>query len=68
MQKYLLTDQQEDALAGDVVCSFCGGTRHSREYMFQAANGLAICDSCILLCLGIIQADAPSNNDPTQKN
>lgn len=48
----------------DISCSFCGKPQSSTERLI-AGNGVYICDSCIRLCMNIIEDEDRLKNGPS---
>jgi hypothetical protein len=53
-QRYSLTQSEEEKIEHEMNCSFCGESGGNRQYMFQASNGLCICDDCVLICTEVM--------------
>lgn len=62
-QKYSLSESFEEILEHDMTCSFCGETGKNRQYMFQAQDGLCICDDCVLICTEVIETEESSSEE-----
>jgi ATP-dependent protease Clp ATPase subunit len=55
--RYSVTKERLEEMTTSPTCSFCGGGKEKVGYLFQAQNGLAICDQCVLICAEVISQD-----------
>ena len=56
-QRYSLTESKEETIDHEMKCSFCGSPGGERQYMFQANDGLCICDDCVLICAEVMESE-----------